>query len=191
MINVTQLRQGVTCLLDGDPHRVLSYSHTHMGRGGGTIKVKVKNLETGSITEKTFKGNDRVDDVEVTKRKAQFLFKDGEDYTFMDPETFEQWTTTADRLGDQRHYLKEGGDVWALIWDTDQGQRLLDLDLPPKLTFVVAEAAPGEKGNSASNVYKDGLLENGLKVRIPLFIDAGESIIISTEDGSYVSRAND
>lgn len=191
MISVTQLRQGVTFLYEKDPHRVLSYSHTHMGRGGGTIRVKVKNLNTGTIVERTFKSGDKVEDIDVTKRKVQYLFQDGQDYTFMDPNTFEQWSVSSTRIGDQQHFLKEGEDVWVLIWSHDGGEDLLDLDLPPKMTFKVVEAAPGEKGNSASNMYKDGLLENGLKVRIPLFVNAGESVVISTVDGSYVSRASE
>lgn len=191
MISVTQLRQGVAFLMDRDPHRVLSYSHTHMGRGGGTIRVKVKNLETGSIVEKTFKSGDKVEDIEVNKRRAQYLYQDGSDFIFMDPQSFEQWSVSAERLGDQRFFLKEGGDVWVLIWNNDGQEKLLDLDLPPKMTFEVKEAAPGEKGNSASNMYKDGILENGMKVRIPLFVNAGEKVVISTVDGSYVSRANE
>lgn len=191
MISVTQLRQGVAFLMDRDPHRVISYSHTHMGRGGGTIRVKVKNLESGSIFEKTFKSGDRVEDIEVNKRRAQYLYQDGVDFIFMDPQSFEQWSVSADRLGDQRYFLKEGGDVWVLIWNNDGQEKLLDLDLPPKMTFEIKEAAPGEKGNSASNMYKDGILENGMKVRIPLFVNAGEKVVISTVDGSYVSRANE
>jgi elongation factor P len=189
MISVTQLRQGVAFLLDKDPHKVLSYSHTHMGRGGGTIRVKIKNLNTGSIMEKTFKSGDKVEDIEINKRKAQYLYQDGTDLIFMDPQTFEQWTVPQSRIGEQQNFLKEGGEVWVMIWSTNEGDQLLDLDLPAKLTFTVKDAAPGEKGNSASNMYKDGILENDMKVRIPLFVNAGDEVVISTADGSYVTRA--
>lgn len=189
MISVTQLRQGVTFLENGDPHRVLSYNHKHMGRGGGTIRVKIKNLKSGAIVEKTYKGGDRVDDIDVNKRQMQFLYQDGDDCVFMDEQTFEQISVSKKVLGDQVNYLKEGEKAWLMIWAHDDKEEVLDVDLPASMVFTVAEAAPGEKGNSASNMYKDGILENGIKVRIPLFVNAGDKIKISTADGSYIERA--
>ncbi len=189
MINVTQLRQGVTFLQDGDPHRVLSYNHKHMGRGGGTIRVKIKNLRSGAIVERTYKGGDKVEDIDVNKKQMQFLFRDADDVTFMDETTYEQMTVSTKVLGEKTNFLQEGGKVWLLIWSHDDKDEVLDVDLPPSVIMTVKEAAPGEKGNSASNMYKDGVLENGIKVRIPLFVNAGDKIKVGTEDGSYLERA--
>lgn len=190
MIPVTQLRQGVTFLFEGNPTKVITYAHTHMGRGGGTIRVRVKNLNTGSITERTFKNNDRVEDIDVSKKQMQFLYQDGEDLVFMDENTFDQMTVPLDVIGaDRAAYLKEGEVAWLQVWNTEDAEKVLDIDLPASVIMTVIQADPGEKGNSASNVYKDGILENGVKVRIPLFVNEGEKIKVSTDDGSYLERA--
>lgn len=191
MIPVTQLRQGVAFLHNGQPHKVISYSHTHMGRGGGTIRVKIQNLDTSAIVEQTFKSGDRVDEIELTKRQLQYLYQDADELVFMDGMTYEQIAVEKSLIGDKIAYLKEGENAWLMIWDHDDQQDVLGIDLPASLVFTVTEAAPGEKGNSASNMYKDGVLENGLKVRIPLFVNAGEKVKISTADGSYLGRANE
>lgn len=187
MISVTKLRNNTNFELDGAPYRVLSYQHTHMSRGGGSVKVRIRNLADGSVLSKTFQSTEKVDDIQVIKKKMQFLYRDDTDLVFMDPDTYEQTTVSLKTLEDQAPYLKEGEDVHLLIWDEEE--MILGVDLPPKMTFTVAEAAPGEKGDSASNVYKDAILENGLKVRVPLFVNQGDKIRVDTRDGSYVERA--
>lgn len=185
MITATKLRNGVTFEDNGEPWRVIEYKHAHMSRGAGNVKVKCRNLLTGRVLAKSYKGGDRVNDIDVAKRSLQYLYKDGEEFMFMHPQTFEQVALSAEVLGDEAAYLKEGSEVSVLFWD----EQALTVDLPPKMTFMVAEAAPGEKGNSASNVYKDAVLENGLSVRVPLFINAGDTVRVDTRDGSYIERA--
>lgn len=187
MISVTKLRNNTNFELNGDPYRVLSYQHTHMSRGGGSVKVKIRNLRDGSVLSKTFLSTEKVSDISVIKKLFQYLFTDGVNFVFMDPDSFEQLEVSQDRLVDQAPYLKDGESVNLLIWDEED--MVLGVDLPPKMEFEVAEAAPGEKGDSASNVYKDAILENGLKVRVPLFINQGDRIRVDTRDGSYVERA--
>ena len=115
----------------------------------------------------------------------QYLYGDDEGYVFMDPKTFEQ-TVIEDRvIGESGKFLKEGEEVYVLYWD----ERALDVDLPPKMTFTVTSAAPGEKGDSASNVYKEARLENGLRVRVPLFVKVGDKVRVDTRSGEYVERA--
>jgi elongation factor P len=138
------------------------------------------------MAQKTYKGNDKVEEIDVIKRPMQFLYLDGEDYMFMNPTTFEQVGIDAKVLGEEAQYLKEGETVSVIYWEEEP----LTVDLPPKMTFVVKDAAPGEKGDSASNVYKDAVLENDLKIRVPLFINPGDRIRVDTRDGSYIERAS-
>jgi len=185
MISVTKLRTGV-CFLEGkSPYRVLDYKHKHLSRGSGTIKVKVANLNSGQSSTKTFKSGDKVEEIEVTKQKLQFLYTEDKNYLFMDPTSFEQISVSEKVIGEQGAFLKEGEEVEVLVWD----EQVLDVNLPPKLDYRVEEAAPGEKGNSASNVYKDAKLENGMKIRVPLFVNKGDRVRVDTRTGEYVERA--
>jgi elongation factor P len=185
MIPVTKLRNGTTFEENGDPWKVIQYTHTHLSRGAGTIKVKCRNLRSGQVLNKTYKGNDKVEEIDVNHRPMQYLYREGDSFVFMEPQTFEQVMIDAVVLGDEVAYLKEGETVHVLFWGDDP----LTLDLPPKMVFAVKDAAPGEKGDSASNVYKDAVLENGLKIRVPLFINPGDKVRVDTRDGSYIERA--
>lgn len=187
MITVTKLRNGTNFELNNDPYRVMSYQHTHMSRGGGTVRVKIRNLRDGSVLNKSFQSTEKVEEISVVKRQMQYLYFDGTNYVFMDPTSFEQLEVTASTLEDQGMYLRDGETVLLMVWDEEE--MVLGVDLPPKMTFKVTEAAPGERGDSASNVYKDAILENGLKVRVPLFINEGDLVRVDTRDGSYVERA--
>lgn len=190
MISVTQLRKGANFIYNDAPYTVLDYSHTHMSRGGGTIRVKIKNLRNGSTLDVAFKSGEKAEEIDVNKKIMSYLYQDGSDYVFMDPQTYDQVTISGNVLSDRAPYLKEGEDVWVMFWTNEDGEEeYLDVILPAKMTFLVADAAPGEKGDSASNMYKDAVLENGLKIRVPLFVNAGEKIRVNTTDGSYVERA--
>ncbi|MDO8599807.1 MAG: elongation factor P [bacterium] len=186
MINSTDLRNGTTFLSDGAPYIVLKYTFVKMGRGSATVKVKAKNLITGSITDKSFTSNNVVEDVRTTKRKLQYLYKDAETAFFMDPRSYDQIEMPLKVLGDQASFMKEGGEVDVLFWDEGP----LSVDLPPSVTLTITEADPGVKGNSASNMYKQATLENGLSVRVPLFINRGERVRVDTRTGEYIERAN-
>ncbi len=188
MISVTQLRNGVFFLFRNTPHQIVDYKHKHMGRGGGTIRVKAKNLHTGGQIEQTFRSGEKVEEIDVSKKQVQFLYLDSDAITFIDPDNYEQILVSKRILGEQVNFLQEGMMVWLQIWEKDESE-VLSVDLPATVVFTVAEADPGEKGNSATNIYKDGVLENGHKVRIPLFVNQGEKIRINTSDGSYVERA--
>jgi elongation factor P len=156
-----------------------------MGRGSATIRIKMKNLLTGSITEKSFINSARVEEINTFRRAMQYLYRDGKDYVFMDPSNYDQATLSEDVVADNAPYLKEGITVNILFWD----ERPLWVELPPKLQFTIAQTDPGVKGNSVSNLYKDAVLDNGMRVRVPLFINEGERVMIDTRDGSYTERA--
>ena len=185
MIGVTDLRAGTTYEEDGQTLVVLSYEHIKMGRGSANIKVKVRNIKTGSIVEKGYTNGAKVQDVHVLKRDMQYLYKDDDAAYFMDPETFEQVSMLLVLIPDEHMYLKEGESFTLSFL---QGSAL-SIQLPPKMVFKVAETSPGVKGNSATNVFKEATLENGLVTRVPLFINIGESIKVDTRTGSYSEKA--
>jgi len=184
MVPVTHLRAGSTFEDNNQPYIVLKYEHTKMGRGTATIKVKARNLKTGTIIEKSFVSGARVEEVSLVKRKNQFLYQKGKEYFFMNPKTFEQFSISEDVLGYQAKFLSEGIEVDLLFLEDTP----IDIELPPKLEFKVAETDPGVKGNSATNIFKSAILENGISVKVPLFIKAGEKIWVDTRNGEYVER---
>ncbi len=186
MIGVTDLKSGTTYREDGNLYQVISYEHIKMGRGSANIKVRVKNLSNGSTVEKSYINGAKVDAVTVAKNELQFLYKDDENAYFMNLQTYEQITIALDVI-DQYEYLKEGESFTVSFL----GDRALSVQLPPKMVFVVSETAPGIKGNSATNVFKDAILENGLKTKVPLFINSGDTIRIDTRTGAYSERAQE
>lgn len=185
MISVTELRGGTIFEDQGQLLQVLSYEHIKMGRGSANIKVKVKNLRTGSTTDKSFVNGARVKDLRVDKKDLQYLYKDPDGVYFMDPSTFEQISIPIKIIGDSHYYLREGENTSISFL----GSEPLSINLPPKMEFKVAETAGGARGNSASNVFKDATLENGLKIKVPLFIDIGDKIRIDTRTGAYSEKA--
>lgn len=185
MINVQDIRNGTAFLMEGQPWIGLKYERIKMGRGSATIKIKMKNLLTGAILEQAFINSARVEEIDLARKPMDFLYRDGDTYTFMDPKTYEQSEMTENELGENAPYLRDGLNVNILFWDT----KPLWIELPPKMEFKVKETDPGVKGNSVSNLYKDAILENGLKTRVPLFINEGDRVIVDTRDGSYSERA--
>src|SRR3989344_3430019 len=170
MLNVNELRNGTFFKEGKDILLVLTYEHIKTGRGSGNIKVKVRNIRTGSVIEKSFITGARVDEARVEKKKAQFLYQDNEVYNFMDPVSFEQFSINSIVLGDQVKYLKDGMEVILVV---SEGEAL-SVELPNSLIYTIAETGPGERGNTISSVYKDATLDNGLLVKVPMFMDVGE-----------------
>lgn len=184
MISVTELRAGATFQENGQPYLVLKYEHIKMGRGNANIRVRIKNLEMGTVTERTFVSGAKVEEIVTTKRKLQYLYKDPNGFCFMNPKTFEQISVSATIVGEQGKFLAEGVSLDVLFWD----EKALAVELPPKMTFVVTEAGPGIKGDSATNVYKPAVLNNGLQIKVPLFVNSGEKILVDTRTGEYTER---
>jgi len=185
MISATDLKVGVTFLSNDQPYKVSKYSLIKMGRGGATVRVTARNLLSGSVEEKTFSSNIKVEDVVTTKRKLQFLYADASVATFTDPRTYEQVEIPVSVIKTELPYIKEGESADILFWD----ERALSIDIPPKVVLKVSDTAPGVKGNSATNVFKSAKLENGLEVRVPLFINSGDLVRVDTRSGEYVERA--
>ncbi len=183
-LNVTELRNGAVFKEGGQLLQVLTYEHNKMGRGSGTIRLKVRNLKTGATTEKSFITGARVDEANVEKKKTQFLYRDGDIYSFMDPVSFEQFSISAQILGESAKYLKDGLEVTLMVSD----EEALAVELPITLIYTVEETGPGERGNTVSNVYKDATLDNGLLAKVPMFMKVGEKVKIDTRTGQYVER---
>lgn len=187
-LNVTDLRNGTFYKEGKDIFLVVTYEHMKTGRGSGNIKVKVRNIRTGSVTEKSFITGARVDEANVEKKKAQFLYRDGDsptgEFYFMDPQSFEQFSISSSVIGDQAKYLKDGLEVILIV---SEGEAL-GLELPMSLTYAVLETGPGEKGNTVSNVFKEATLDNGLVVKVPMFMNVGEKVKVDTRSGEYIER---
>jgi elongation factor P len=185
MITVTNLRAGA-CFIEGkDIFQVLSYEHVKLGRGTANIKVKVKNLRSGSTIERTFISGARVQEAILEKREAQFLYRT-DNFIFMDPLSFEQFELAEEKIGQAAPFLKEGMIIKILFYQEEP----LATELPIKMEFTVSETDAGFRGNSATNIFKDALLENGLKVRVPLFVKIGDRVLIDTRTSEYVERIN-
>ena len=184
MINVNDFKTGQTINYDGNLYQVLEFNHVKPGKGAAIVKAKLKNLRTGSIAEYTFNAGIKVPTAHVEKQKMQFLYADGDTYSFMNMETYEQVELTKDQIGDDIKYLKENINVDLSFYNGE----LLGMILPEKIEYTVVHTEPAVKGNTTTNATKDAELENGLVVRVPLFIEDGEVIIVSTKDGKYDSR---
>lgn len=185
MISVTDLKAGTVFEDQGQIFQVLSYEHIKLGRGSATIKVKVKNVKTGSTTEKGFINGAKVNDIQIPKRQLQYLYKDSDSAYFMDPLTFEQIPVSLEKIEYEHQFLKEG-DTYTVSFLKEEP---LTINLPPKMDLEVAETEPGVKGNSATNIFKDAILENGLKTKVPLFIKVGDKVRIDTRTHSYTEKA--
>ncbi|MCR4306112.1 MAG: elongation factor P [Candidatus Daviesbacteria bacterium] len=183
-LNVTDLRNGTFYKEGKDIFLVVTYEHMKTGRGSGNIKLKVRNIRSGSVTEKSFITGARVDEANVEKKKAQFLYRDGDSFNFMDPVSFEQFTIPASVLAHQAKYLKDGLEVILIV---SEGEAL-GLELPMSLVYTITETGPGEKGNTVSNVFKEAILDNGLVVKVPMFMKVGEKVKVDTRSGEYVER---
>jgi elongation factor P len=184
MINATELKAGVAFLQYGKPYQVIKYSLIKMGRGGAVVKVTARNLENGATEEKSLSSNVAVEEVSTSKKKLQYLFKDSSSVTFMDSKTYEQVEVPLSVLAEDTLYLKEGESVDVLFWD----DKPLSVILPPNVVLGVSECDPGVKGNSATNIYKPAVLDNGLNLKVPLFIKIGDKIRVDTRTGEYVER---
>ncbi len=185
MIDVNELRSGVTFELDGNLYKVLEYSHHKPGRGKATIRTKIRDMRSGSILEKTFNSSDRVEDVQLDYRQAQFLYREGDLYTFMDHETSEQPSLSAEVLGTATDFLIEGTSAKLTFY----GSEPIDVELPTAVDLEVTEAETALKGDTATGATKLVTTETGLKVQVPLFVEAGNKIRVDTRSGEYVTRA--
>jgi elongation factor P len=184
MIDVNELRKGVTFELDGQLFKVLDYSHNKPGRGSATIRVKARNMLTGANIDKTFNSGQTVQNVRLDYHNVQFLYSDGEFYHFMDNETFEQPALKGDALGDDALYLTEGLEVKLTFYKGDA----IDVEFPTSVDLEVTESEMAIRGDTATGVTKKVHVQTGLQVQVPNFINVGDTIRVDTRTGEYVTR---
>jgi elongation factor P len=184
MISSNDFRTGVTIELDGGVWRVVEFLHVKPGKGSAFVRTKLKNAQTGSVVERTFRAGETVPQANLEKRTMQHTYKEGEQYVFMDMETFEEARLTTKQLGEQVKYLKEEMEVNVIFWN----DTVLDVELPTSVVLEVTETDPGVKGDTATGGTKPALLETGAQVMVPLFITIGEKIKIDTRNDSYLGR---
>lgn len=185
MFEINDIKNGITFVYEGNIFQVLEFLHVKPGKGPAFLRAKLKNLRTGATIEKTFNTNIKLEKAMIDKQNVQFLYKDGENYVFMNMETYEQVELSNDQLGENAKYLKDGLDVELSFYNGE----LLGVILPEKIEMTVLHTEPAVKGNTTTNATKDAETETGLLVKVPLFIEEGEKIIVNTRDGKYDSRA--
>lgn len=193
MISATELKNGKTFLLNGKPYKVVKYIHSKIGRGGASVKLDIRNLETGKLEKKTFNSTVKVEEINTIKKPLQYLFSDGSNATFMDQSSYEQTEIPISLVKTELRFIKEGDTIDVLFWsfggDQDKDDKPLSIDISPKATLKIKQTDPGVKGDTASNVYKPAKLENGIQLKVPLFIKIGDRVTVDTRTGEYIERA--
>jgi elongation factor P len=184
MIDVNELRKGVTFELDNTLYKVLDYEHHKPGRGKATIRVKIRDLRSGTTLDMTFPSGDRVQDIRLDYHNVQYLYNDGELYYFMDLDTFEQSAIHKNVLEEIADYLKEGMEVKLTLYDGEP----LDIELPITVDLAVIQANIAVRGDTATGVTKKVTTETGLEVQVPNFVEEGDVIRVDTRTGAYVTR---
>lgn len=184
MINVNDFKTGMTISYEGNLYQVLEFQHVKPGKGAAIVKTKLKNLRTGSIVEQTFNSGIKVPSAHVEKIKMQYLYENNGMYTFMNMNTYEQVELSKSQMEYESKFLKEGLEVLIFFYESE----MLGIELPEKIDYKITSTEPAVKGNTATNATKDAIIETGMLVRVPLFIEQDEEIIVSTKDGKYVSR---
>ncbi|MCQ3938596.1 MAG: elongation factor P [Chloroflexi bacterium] len=184
MIDVNELRKGVTFELDGNLYKVLDYSHNKTGRGNATIRVKARNLLTGANIERTFNSGQSVQDVSLDFANVSYLYNDGDMYYFMDKVTFEQPAVRKEALGDSAQFLKEGMEVKLTFYKGEA----IDIEMPTSVDLKVVEAEMAIRGDTATGVTKKVITESGVVVQCPAFVNVGDTIRVDTRTGEYVTR---
>lgn len=185
MLGMNDLRIGVVISWEKEPYEITDASHMKMGRGQAVMRTKMRHLITGATLEHTFKSNEAIAEADVERGKGTYLYSDDESLHFMDQTSFEQFFIPKKTIGEKSKFLKDGLLVDVLLFNGNP----ITVQLPKKITYLVKEAPPGVKGDTATNVFKTVTLENDLEVRVPLFINSGDSIVLNTETEDYVERA--
>ncbi len=186
MSSPSEIKKGVVILQNGDPWVVTEFQHINPGKGAAFVRTRIKNAKTGKTLETTFKMSETINLVEMEYRNMQYLYHDNTGYTFMDNATYDQLTMSDEEVGEDGKYLTEGMELMMSIYDG----KAIAMQLPRKMKFKVVETMPAVKGDTASgNVTKEAKTNNGFTIRVPIFINEGEEVIVNTDDGSYVERA--
>lgn len=184
MISSNDFRPGVSIELDGGVWRVVEFLHVKPGKGAAFVRTKLKNVQTGNVVERTFRAGETVPQANLEKSTMQHTYKDGDNFVFMDMETYEETTLNASQIGDRVKYLKEGMEANVVRW----GEQVMEVELPNSVVLEVTQTDPGVKGDTATGGTKPAIVETGAQVMVPLFISIGEKIKIDTRTDAYLGR---
>ncbi|HCJ32274.1 MAG: elongation factor P [Bacilli bacterium] len=184
MIDINDIKNGMTVIVEGNLYQIVDFLHVKPGKGAAFMKTKLKNLRTGGTIEKTFNTNIKIEKANISKKTMQYLYNTSDMYYFMDMNTYEQVELSEKQIENEKKYLKENLEVELVYFESE----LIGLNLPEKVEYKVTYTTDAVKGNTSTNALKDATLENGLEVKVPLFICEGDVVVISTKDGKYVSR---
>jgi len=184
MISSNDFRPGVSIELDGGVWRVVEFLHVKPGKGAAFVRTKLKNVQTGNVVERTFRAGETVPQANLEKSTMQHTYKDGENFVFMDMETYEEASLSPTQIGDRVKYLKEGMEVNVVRW----GEQVMEVELPNSVVLEITQTDPGVKGDTATGGTKPAIVETGAQVMVPLFISVGEKIKIDTRTDTYLGR---
>jgi elongation factor P len=184
MISTGELRKGVVIELDNDLWQILDYHHIKMGRGSAQVRIKLRNVKKGGTVERSFQAGDRWPRARLDRRQVQFLYRDGDDFHFMDTESYDQFSMTAEQLADAVLYLQDG----MMVDRTTYEGETIGVELPITVDLVVSETEPGYAGDTATGARKGATLSTGLVVQVPLFVNGGDTLRIDTRTGEYQTR---
>ncbi len=185
MISVNDFKTGLTIEVDKDIWQVVEFQHVKPGKGAAFVRSKLRSLRSGNIQEKTFRAGEKVEKAHIDNRKMQYLYASGEVHTFMDMESYEQLELSQKQIEYELKFLQENMEVNVISY----GGEILGVTLPNNVELEVAETEPGIKGDTASGGSKPAIMETGLTVQVPFFVNQGDRLIVNTSDGKYVSRA--
>ena len=185
MIEVNDIKNGMTLLIEGQIYQVIDFLHVKPGKGSAFVRIKLKNLRTGAVIENTYNTNIKIQKAHVDKAHTQYLYQSGDNYVFMNNETYEQVEVDKSKLEDYIPFIKEGLDVEINSYEGE----IIGIGLPEKVEYTITSTEPAVKGNTTNNAQKDAVIETGYTVKVPLFINEGEKIVITTKDGKYAGRA--
>jgi elongation factor P len=185
-ISTADFRNGLTIETGGDIYVILEFQHVKPGKGGAFVRTKLRNLRTGSVTDKTFRAGERMEQAPIQRRSMQFLYRAGDEYAFMDAETFDQITLPAEKIGEGASYLKPDMEVLVVRFEGE----LLGVEVPHTVDLVVSQTDPGLRGDTATGGTKPATLETGAVVNVPLFVNEGDVIRVDTRSGEYVQRVS-
>ena len=185
MINVNDIKNGMTVKIDNNIYTVVEFQHVKPGKGSAFVRTKLKNIRTGATTEITFNAGVKIETARKKKQNMQFLYSQGDTYYFMNMQTYDQIELNKSSLGDNAKFLKENLEVIISFYEGE----VVGVILPDKIEYLITKSDPGVKGNTTSTAMKDAELETGMVIKVPMFISEGERILVSTADGKYVSRA--
>ena len=185
MINVNDLKVGMTIMYENNIYSVMDTQHVKPGKGAAFVQAKLKNLRSGAIIENRFNSSDKVEPARIEKKPMQYLYQMNDIYYFMDMNTYEQVEINKSQIGSDSELLKENLTVDIMFFEGE----MLGMNLPDKIELKVTHTEPAVKGNTTSSAMKDATLETGKVIKVPLFIEEGEEVLVSSKDGKYVSRA--